>query len=448
MSVLSTAHRAALAAVIDRCPDAVLNRLSRLAPQLGPGPRTAELVALLDAETRNRRRRALVFAPLLPLFRPRADGVEGLSFPAVVLPRLWAAAATGQEAHLTLLDDDEAPVDRVADRLCRAAAGVLRDAPETIWPTTLAPEARDAGLSELTGCLDLTPLARVGVRHVGEWLSPHGDDLTGLRLLLKDAATVAPDGAARMLEILFAHLDDAPAILRVVTRTSSAAAREEFLEGSELADFVARIVRAVRLRVERAAFDPDGGREAVAATVEGLRWSADALTQIDISLQRDPQGEWSREMTALRRDLNRRLVGWIREADAAVRAAAPRVRAKLGARSSRQAADVDAVLDPAAATRALTSAAMLSALRGPAAVFGCEGDRRARLDEAVTDLSDWADEAIGAINAGEPTIESVTLDRVAHVADLLVALEAIDAARTVKRRLSVAGVQDLPARSA
>jgi hypothetical protein len=448
MGVLSPAHAAALAALIDRCPDAVLLRLMRLVPQLG-GEKAVELTRMMEGEATNRRRRAYAMAPLMPLFAPRADGVQGMSFPRPVLARLWAAATQGSEHLLPLLDEEDAGADKVADRLCRAAVTVVRDAPETVWPADLAPTTREAGLAELAGCLDLAPLARIGARQLPDWLTAHGGDETALRLLLKDAAAVAPDGAARMIEILFAHLVDAPEILRIVTRTSKAAAREEFLEGSELADFVARIVRAVRARTEAAAaFDPAGGAKAVAATLADLRWSCAALTQLDICLDRDPDGDWSRDIKAARQALVERIGVWIRTADKTIRAAAPRVRAKVGARNSRRAADVNAVVDAAEAEGALAWAGLLAALRGPASIFGCEGDRKACADGLTTELNDWADEAIHAVNGGDADDEEATLARIARVADLLAALGEGDLARTVRRRLAVAGSEPQTARIA
>ena len=116
MAALSTAHRTALAALIDQCPDTVLARLARVVPQMGGGERAAELINLLETATQARRRRAVAFWPLLPLFQPREDGVEGLTFPRGLLARLWAAAVPGQEAHLALLDERDVDADRVADR--------------------------------------------------------------------------------------------------------------------------------------------------------------------------------------------------------------------------------------------------------------------------------------------------------------------------------------------
>jgi len=441
MGALTPAHVAALAALIDRCPDAVLLRLMRLVPQIG-GPKAVELARMMEGEARNRRRRALALAPLLPLFLPREDGVEGLTFPKEVLARMWAASTVGSESLLPLLDEQDAGADQVADRLCRAAAGIVRDAPHTVWPPDLTPGAREAGLSELAACLDLAPLARIGARQLPDWLHAQGGDETALRLLLKDAAAVAPDGAARMIEILFAHLADAPEILRIITRTSRAASREDFLEGSELADFVARIVRAVQARTDAAAaFDPAGGSAAVEATLGDLRWSSDALTQLDICLERDADGEWSRQIKAARQGLTDRIGRWIKTADKSIRAVAPRKKSRLGGRAGRQVADVELAVEGVQQDTARAWAGLLAALRGPAAVFGCEGDRKSCVESLITELTDWADEAIHAVNGGDVVDEDAALKRIAEVADLLAALDATDAARTVRRRLAVAGAE-------
>lgn len=441
MAALSTAHRAALAALIDRCPERALATLARVVPQMG-GDKAEELSAMLQAETAERRRRRLTFGPLLPLFQPRADGVEHLCFPAGVLPRLWVEAIGGDRSLLVILDDEEGTdAEKVADRLCRTAAGVVRDRPDVVWPPELAPEARQTGLVELAGCLDLAHLARGGVRQLPGWLNGQGEDqIAGLRLLLKDAAAVAPDGAARIIEILFAHLADAPAILRIVTQTSRVAAREDFLGGSELADFVARIIRAVRRRVDRVSgFSPSGDGPAVEAVVEDVRWCADALTQLDITLERDPQGDWSRDIRAARLAMAERIGLWIKAGERALAEAAPRTRSRTGGRGSRQEAEVDRAVESGVVASATAWARLLAALRGPAAVFGAEADRRTRVESLVTELSDWADQAILAINGGEVANEAQALDRVTDVAGLLEALDAAEPARTVRRRVAVAG---------
>ena len=123
MAGLSTAHRSALAALVSRCGDPVLKSVADAVARL-PGPRAAELRDMLTAEMRDRARRAFVFAPVSPMFRPRNDGVAAMTFPAEVLARLWRIAADREPHLLTRLDDedDRAAAVMVANRICQAAA--------------------------------------------------------------------------------------------------------------------------------------------------------------------------------------------------------------------------------------------------------------------------------------------------------------------------------------
>src|SRR5690606_27403360 len=133
-------------------------------------------------ETRDRTRRRLVMGPLLPMFRPRADGVEAVVFPAAVLPRLWKAGSAREPALLPKLDQTGPIADAVADRICLAAAAAVRDQPEMIWPAGLAPERRESGLADLAACLDLAHLARRGLPSLEVWLKrPDGDQVAELR---------------------------------------------------------------------------------------------------------------------------------------------------------------------------------------------------------------------------------------------------------------------------
>ncbi len=126
MAELSVAQRAVLAQMLERVPDRVLKTLSGAVAQM-PGERAAALSIMIGDETIDRRRRAIAFGPLLPMFRPRPDGVESTHFPAGVLPRLWKAASS-KEPELLLVLDDYRPIEenpkmrQVADRICVAAA--------------------------------------------------------------------------------------------------------------------------------------------------------------------------------------------------------------------------------------------------------------------------------------------------------------------------------------
>jgi hypothetical protein len=114
MSGLTVAHKVALAALLERCPDAMLKTVAAAVAPL-PGGRAAELRMMLTDEQRDRARRQFVMAPLTPMFRARPDGVEALTFPPAVLARLWKAASAREPELLTRLDGDE-PSVMVADR--------------------------------------------------------------------------------------------------------------------------------------------------------------------------------------------------------------------------------------------------------------------------------------------------------------------------------------------
>ena len=297
MSGLTVAHRAALAALIERATDDVLVKLSSVAVAL-PGARALELGDMLAEETRDRARRRLVMAPLLPMFRPRADGVEAMTFPATVLPRLWKAGSSREPALLPRLDKDGPAVVAVSDRICLAAAAAVRDRPDMIWPIDLEPERRERGLADLAACLDLAHLARRGLPSLETWLKrPDGDQIAELRLLLKDCAGIHLDGTQRVLEMLFSHLDDAVLILRIITQSSCSSTEEGFLSASELSGFIERLIVGVDARVARiGAFRPGSDLAAVDPVIEDLTWCANVLSELDVTLTLNPLSVWGKSV--------------------------------------------------------------------------------------------------------------------------------------------------------
>ncbi len=450
MAGLSTAHRSALAALVSRCGDPVLKSVAGAVARL-PGPRAAELRDMLAEEMRDRGRRAFVFAPVAPMFRARNDGVAAMTFPAEILARLWRIAADREPHLLPRLDDedDRAAAIVVANRICQAAASAVRDQPDLVWPVSVAPDVREAGLCDLAACLDLAHLARRALPSIEVWLKrPDGDQLAELRLLVKDAAAVHADGAWRLLEILFAHLEDAVLVLRIVTRTSGVAEREGFLSASELADFVDRLLAGVEVRAARlAAYQPRLDASELQAVVRDLDWCANVLAELDVTLTLDPGSVWGKAVRDSRVMLADWLAGLLRAADKAVDRALPLTRVKLAGRMSRNAPLLTAPGGGEAADAALALLRLVGAARGATATFGCEADRKA-LEEALTArLTDYADQVLLMVNDGEAPDEDHALRLVAVAARYLEEIDARAAARTVRRRAAVAGgsgSQDAP----
>lgn len=440
MAGLSVAHRVALTALLARCPEVALRAVSAAVAPMGGG-RAAELRMFIGEETRDRLRRAKVLAPLIPMFRARADGVAAMTFPSHVLPRLWRAASEREPDLLPHLDRDEPSAIAVADRFCQAAARVVRDQPDLVWLPGGDESGRQAGLADLAACLDLAHLVRRGLPSLEVWLKrPDGDQIAELRLLLKDCAGVHVDGAQRVLEMLFAYLDDAVLILRIVIQTSLAAGREGFLSESELAGFVDRLIAGVDVRARKIeAFKPGADLDRVETVIADLNWCAGVLGELDVTLTLNPQSVWGKSVRDARVAIARRLSGLLRAADKAVDEALPLERVQIAGRMTRKAPRLSAPVEGPTADAALSLLKLVGSVRGPASTFGCEADRKTLVNALTDRLSDHADQTLRMINDGEAEDEAHALELVELVAVCLDHIDAVEPARTVRRRAAVAG---------
>jgi hypothetical protein len=439
MSGLSTAHRAALAALIEQAPDDMLVKLSSVAAAL-PGARALELGDMLTGEARDRTRRRLVMAPLLPMFRRRADGVEAMTFPAAVLPRLWKAGSMREPALLPRLDQEGAAA-AVSDRICLAAAAAVRDRPDMIWPANLEPERRERGLVDLAACLDLAHLARRGLPSLEVWLKrPDGDQIAELRLLLKDCAEVHLDGAQRVLEMLFSHLDDAVLILRIITQSSCSSGQEGFLSASELSGFIERLIAGVDARVARiGAFRPGSDLAVVDPVIEDLTWCANVLNELDVTLTLNPLSVWGKSVRDARVSIAGQLSAFLRAADRAVDKALPLERVQISGRMTRKSPLLTAPVQGETVQAARNLLKLVGAVRGPASTFGAESDRKNLVESLIGRLTDYADQALLLVNDGEAPDELNALRLVELAARCLDLIDAGPVARTVRRRAAVAG---------
>jgi hypothetical protein len=427
-----------MAPLLERCADPMLTQLKKAVSDM-PGDRARELEILLDMEILDRQRRSLVFGPILPMFRPRPDGVEGLCFPAGVLPRLWKAASAREPALLPRLDSGSPHVTKVADRICLAAAAAVRDQPDVVWPVDLStPGDRAKGLADLATSLDLTRLARKGLSSLDTWLKrPDGDQIAELRLMIRDSAEIMPDGAQRVLEILFAHLADAVLILRILTQTSGSAGRESFLSASELAGFVDRLIAGVIERVERVgAFKPSAGP--IGPVIEDVSWCSTVLAELEATLQLQPDSQWGRSARHARVAIAKQMSGLLRTSEKLVEAALPLARVQITGGMTRQAPKLDAPSTGERVEAARSLLHLVGAVRGPAGVFGCESERKQLVEALTVRLSSYAEEVIGLVNTGEVEDPVHAIELVGVAADFLCLIAEDETARTVRRRAAVA----------
>ncbi len=446
MAELSVAQRAVLAQMVERLPDRTLKTLSLAVAQM-PGAKARALAAMLAEEAVDRKRRNVAFGPMLPLFRARPDGVESLTFPAGVLPRLWKAASAAEPGLLSKLDDirlreDDPQVVAVADRFCVAAAGVIRDRPDVIWPDAAGQEQqREAGLTDLARCFDLAILSRRALRSLPDWiLRPTEDQLAELRLLIRDAGEITPDGGPRLLEILFGHLGDASLVLRLVVHSSRAAGKEGVLSSSEMATFVNRLIAEVEARVARiGAFRSGAGVDSGQTIKDDIAWCAETLAELDMTLQLDPEGDWGKAARDARSRINRGLSATLKSTDKALDKAMPTKRVQTSGRMTREVPNLDQPVPPEAIQTATGLLTLVGAIRNAAQIFGIESQRSQLVHSVIDRITTYVDQTLEAVNAGEVEDQPRALATIETLAKFLILIDATDPAKTVRRRAASAG---------
>jgi hypothetical protein len=423
-------------------PDRTLRQLT-LAVAGMPGDKARDLELMLAGEGVDRLRRARGFAALSPLFHTRPDGVEAMTFPAAVLPRLWKIAAAREPDLLAMLDgDDERLAGRTAvvcGRLYASAAAAVRDQPDAIWPSNLGDAAtRAKGLDDLARCCDFGGLVHRALPSLKTWVArPDVDQISELRLLVRDASAMTVDGAQRFLDILFAHLADAALVLRLVVNTSNAAAREAFLSGSDLATFVDRLIAGVEARALRVSAFKAGDRGDLFHA--DLSWCADVLQELDATVELDRGGAWGKRLRDARVRIGKRLGELLSSVPRVVDKTMPMQKVQTAGRMTRTAPRLDVAIDPAMVQDATEALAIVALVRSLASPFGCEAQRSGLVQTLAVQLGDYADLIIEEVNAGDAPGEALALSRAAMAARFLEQIGATTEARAVRRRAAVAG---------
>jgi hypothetical protein len=449
MADLSVAQRVALAQVIAGRPDTMLGRLATAVARM-PGDRARSLEAMLADAGRDRMRRARGMAALAPMFRPRADGVCGVRFPAPVMTRLWSIVAQRQADMMRYLDlrsgreEDVIQITAACVRLWATAAAAVRDQPDAVWPETIAvvsgqPGDREARLEALAQLCDLGGLAVRALPMLKTWIGrPDADQLAELRLMVRDAAAISDNGARDFIEILSAHLADAPLVLRLVVNSSHAAERSAFLSGSELATFVNRLIDAAEVRAAAIARYKAG--EAIDALCADLQWLFDFLIEIDATVTVQPDSVWGKRIRRVRLGVSEVLSELLEWAGRTVDKILPMARVQTAGRMTRKLPNLDAPLYDISMAAAETALDLIRFLRTVTAPFGCDAQRQMLVADLMEQLVNYADLALEEINAGVVIDEPLAGRRVMMAADFLERLEAVSDARAVRRRVAVSGV--------
>jgi hypothetical protein len=155
---------------------------------------------VLRDELISRHTKSLVFAPYMPMFEDRLDGIEAVRLPKWLIDNLWRALERNEpelflEARVvscSLIPEETTPV--VYYRLVSAAIHILKRYPKDILPAHSGDEDK-ACLETFMAYLELHRLVRQILAKVQDGKG-HIDiqKATSLRLLYKDANAITETG--------------------------------------------------------------------------------------------------------------------------------------------------------------------------------------------------------------------------------------------------------------
>ena len=187
-----------------------------------------------------------------------------------------------------------------------------------------------------------------------------------------------------------------------------------------------------------AALGPAPDEAEAARAVTDANWCAAVLSELDLTLQLRPDSPWGKTTRMARVKLSGQLSGLMRSAGAAAHAALPMKRRVIAGRMKRMAPWLEAPADGEAIEAAAALLALVTALRGAAVVFGSESDRQ-RLNVELTDyLTAWANEALDDVADGDAPDADRAFLLVGVAARFLTLIEALEAARAIRRRAAAA----------
>ena len=443
MAGLSVEARTSLSQVMEAVPDDTLEAILVTVARM-PGAKARALEEMIETRQRDRRRRAEAFDALIPMFKAREDGLEALTFPPSVLPRLWQQTSARSPAVLPMLDtkNDEDASRRALARmnLYAAAARVVREAPESVWPLAADLDeagiaARARGLTELALCCDLGSLAHRATRGLSTWTGrPDEDRMLELKLLAKDAADLDPDGARRLMDILVAHISEASQILQLAVYAIGVGGHEAMIKLSEMAVVFDRVLDGLEIRARKiAAFRPGEPQEPLRLD---LAWCSAVLETLTLVIQADPKGDWARRAGVSRTMIGNKMEQWLKAAPAATRKVLPRRSVQSGARIGRKMPNLETSVRDTLVDPARQLAMLVTLVRATANRFGCEALRQSALTEIKLELGDYAEHMVELLKDDDPPDLTMATAYGELVADLLERLDAASEAHTVKRRIA------------
>lgn len=435
--------------LLQSAPDHVVRSLDAM---LASGAERNESMRMIQQlvmlEMADRKARHTVFMPFAPLCVPLRPNFPGLQFPAPVIPKLWRAlkqdATRDVETAIAAAHEfsNQGAPDTLYDGLCFTAAAGLRARANDDYSAAadMLEAASPGGAALFATYLDLAAVARAALDNMHEWLGRLNEDrIVAARLAFRDAVAVAEDAGPRLLEILYAHLDEPWTVLRLISAVMHRP-NDQFVANSELAVFGERLFDDIGARLAvLATMDPEGGVEAGKAAGEAVRIAAQEIQEFDETLDMTPQGPWGSRLMRQKRALSQAVEARLKAAEAETANALPAQSSGYRRNSSRGQPRLTSDPDERQVNRARAFLTLMHEVRPSAERlgFGSAWDRAAEAIKARIDP--YVEELLEKLRQEEPDETLARARRYLDIAAEFVGLVAEDkAAQIVRRRVAAA----------
>jgi hypothetical protein len=448
MGQLSESQIATVRALLTVAPDGAVRDLEATLASGSERHGTMRAIhTIIAAEALDRRARNAVLRPIVPLCTSTSRTLGGITFPAAGLRGVWKGLkqAGGANLALALAAADqrylETPPEEVYDDLCtEAAAGLRARANEAYAAAAEALEQASSGGAELFAAyLDVTPVARAALDRMHEWLGRLNDErIAAARVAFRDATAIAEDAGPRLLEILYAHLEEPWAVLRLISAVMQRPG-DRFVASTELAVFGDRLLDDIDAHLKRvAAFDADRGRAGGLVAGQSVRTAALEIHEFDESMDLAPEGPWGSRLTRQRRTLVQAVEGRLKAVESEMAAALPLQSAGNRRSGLHGQPRLTADPDPRQVQRAMAFLSFMVDVRGAGERLGF-GALWGRTTEQVQGrLDTYVEDLLEKLRAGEGD----NLDRVRAYLDVAAEFMGVmsdeRAAQIVRRRMAAA----------
>lgn len=407
-----------------------------------------EVRELIAAELECRHVKDAVFAPFMPLFQPRTDGLNAVEFEMWILNNIWSALEARepelyQEARYTLRalhTEDPTPV--VFFRLVTAAAAICRETPEDVLPKSPTKSDREE-VAEFANYLDLHRILRSTLARLPDYMGRiDAEKAAALRLMFKDACALSDEGGYRLLESLFANLEDGSQIIKFVA-TVSDRPNDRFLAGSELADFGERILDHIEEQL-RALKASAGGRNKPADDLGsiGVR-VAQSLAQLQsfehyIELSRD--GPWGKRAAEAHKLIAEMVESQLKSAEKTLEEALPMKSERIYGRIKKDVPRIDRPVKAEIIEKARQTLQFIRDIRTTASSGGYASLHAKTLQALEMMMDTYFEELLGLANGEDAFDPDACMAAFETVTDLMELLCGEEKAQVARRRVASSDV--------